>query len=153
MADRFDRLRHDAVVGRDHQHHEISDFGAARAHRGERGVARRIEESDLRARRQLHLIGADMLGDAAGFARDHIGLAQRIEQRGLAVIDVAHDGDDGRTRRQITAFVLGALQAFEHVGFGNAAHLVTEFGRHQFRGCRRRSRRTISPSSPISSGS
>ena len=55
---------------------------------------------------QLHLIGADMLGDAAGFARDHVGLAQRIQQRGLAVVDMAHDGDDRRTRQQMGVFVL-----------------------------------------------
>ena len=47
---------------------------------------------------QRHLVGADMLGDAAGFVRRHIGLAQRIEQRGLAVVDMAHDGDDRRAR-------------------------------------------------------
>ena len=32
---------------------------------------------------QLHLVGADMLGDAAGFARRHIGAAQGVEQRVL----------------------------------------------------------------------
>ena len=35
-----------------------------------------------------------MLGDAAGLAGDHIGMAQRIEQRGLAVVDMAHHGHD-----------------------------------------------------------
>jgi hypothetical protein len=39
-----------------------------------------------------------VLRDAARFASGHIGRADGIEQRGLAVIDVAHDGDDGRTR-------------------------------------------------------
>ena len=39
-----------------------------------------------------------MLRDAARFARHHVGLAQRVEQRGLAVIDMAHDGDDRRAR-------------------------------------------------------
>ena len=37
-----------------------------------------------------------MLGDAAGLAGDDVGLADRVEQRGLAVVDVAHDGDDRR---------------------------------------------------------
>jgi hypothetical protein len=46
----------------------------------------------------LDLIGADVLGDAAGFARHDVGLADRVEQRGLAVVDVAHDGDDRRAR-------------------------------------------------------
>ena len=56
-------------------------------------MTRRVEESDLLAGFQLHLIGADMLGDAAGFAGHHIGLAQGVEQRGLAVIDMAHHRD------------------------------------------------------------
>ena len=42
----------------------------------------------------VDLVGADVLGDAASFARGHIGLADRVEQRGLAVVDVTHDGDD-----------------------------------------------------------
>ena len=42
---------------------------AAGAHRRERGVARCVNEGDfLAAFRRGHLIGADMLGDAAGFA-------------------------------------------------------------------------------------
>jgi hypothetical protein len=40
-----------------------------------------------------------VLGDATGFTGDHIGLADSVEQRGFAVVDVAHDGDDWRTRR------------------------------------------------------
>ena len=31
---------------------------------------------------------------------DHVGLADGVEQRGLAVVDVAHDGDDRRTRHR-----------------------------------------------------
>ena len=46
VVDRFHRLRHDAVVGGDHQHDDVGDLGAAGAHRGERGVARRIDEGD-----------------------------------------------------------------------------------------------------------
>ena len=48
-----------------------------------------------------HLVGADVLGDAAGLARGDVGLADGVEQRGLAVVDVAHDGDDRRARHQV----------------------------------------------------
>ena len=44
----------------------------------------------------LDLVGADVLGDAAGLAGDHVGVADAVEQLGLAVVDVAHDGDDRR---------------------------------------------------------
>ena len=70
-----------AVIGRDHQHDDVGDVGAARAHLGEGLVARRVEEGDLRLVGQRDLIGADMLGDAAGLARDDVGAADRVEQR------------------------------------------------------------------------
>ena len=73
VMDRLDRLRHDAVIGGDHQHDDVGDLGAAGAHGREGGVAGRVDEGDLGARRRGHLIGADMLGDAAGFAGHHIG--------------------------------------------------------------------------------
>ena len=46
VADRLDRLRHDAVVGRDHEHHDVGRLGAAGAHGGERLVARGVDEGD-----------------------------------------------------------------------------------------------------------
>ena len=49
----------------------------------------------------LDLVGADVLGDAAGLAGDDVGLADRVEQRRLAVVDVAHDGDDRRPRHEV----------------------------------------------------
>ena len=66
----------------------------------EGGVAGRVEEGDALAVVQPHLIGADVLGDAAVLARRHVGRAQRVEQAGLAVVDVAHDGHDRRTRQR-----------------------------------------------------
>ena len=131
MADRFDRLRHDAVVGRHHQNGDVGGLGAAGAHRREGGVAGRVDEGDL-VTVLLDLIGADMLGDAAGFAGDDIGIADRVEQRGLAVIDVAHDGHDRRTRHQVLGIVGDVEQAFLDVGLGDAADRVAEFGGDQF---------------------
>ena len=65
----------------------------------------------------------------------HIGLAQRVEQRGLAVIDMAHDGDDRRARHQIgPSSSVAALQALQHVGFGDALDGVAVFGGDQFGG-------------------
>ena len=101
VLDRLDGLRHHAVIGGHHQHDDVRHRGAAGAHGGERFMARRVEEGDLRAGRQLHLIGADMLGDATGLAGRHVGVAQRVQQAGLAMIDMAHDGDHRRPRLQI----------------------------------------------------
>src|SRR5581483_1614776 len=55
---------------------------------------------------------ADMLRNAAGLTRGDVRLANRVEQAGFAVIDVAHHSDDGRTRLEI--FLGLFLGDFEH---------------------------------------
>src|ERR1039457_1712438 len=97
VVDRFLRLRHDAVVGRDHQDDDVRGLGAARAHQGERLVPRRIEEDDGLAFRD-DAMGDDVLRNAAGLALGDVLLADRIELRGLAVVDVTHAGHDRRAR-------------------------------------------------------
>ena len=68
-----------------------------------------------------------MLGDAAGFTRRHVGRPNGIEQRRLAVVDVAHHGDDRRARRKQRRVVGNIEQAFFDVRFGHAAHAVAHF--------------------------
>ena len=51
----------------------------------------------------LDLVGADVLGDPAGLAGDDVGVADLVEQRGLAVVDVAHDRDDRRPRLLVSS--------------------------------------------------
>ena len=86
VAERLEGLRHDAVVGGHDQHDDVGDVGAARAHGAERGVAGRVEEGDLRqlllalGMREGNGVGADVLGDAAGFAGGDVGLADHVEQ-------------------------------------------------------------------------
>ena len=46
VIDGFHRLRHDAVIGGNHQHDDIRGLGAAGAHGGEGFMARRIDEGD-----------------------------------------------------------------------------------------------------------
>ena len=143
----FERLRHHAVIGGHHQHDDVSGFGSARPHAGEGFVAGRVEEYDLAAvcRRVLvqngYFVRADVLRDATGFASRHVGQADGIEQRGLAVIDVAHDGDHRRTRDAFRGhaflarggfrnFLGGLLFEGDHVGVRSeeARHLAGQFG-------------------------
>ena len=67
----------------------------------------RVEERDRACSFVVDLVGADVLRDAAGLARDDLGLADRVEQRRLAVVDVAHDRDD---RRALDEVLVGVLE-------------------------------------------
>ena len=125
VVDGLKGLRHRTVIGRNHDDGKIGDLGSAGTHAGKGFVTRGIEEDDLAAggRRaflgELHLVGADVLGDAAGFAGGNVGFADGVEQRGLTVIDVAHDGDHRRARH----FELVDVVAFQDLFDG----LVGEF--------------------------
>ena len=79
VVDGLNRLGHDAVVGGHHQDGHIGDRGAAGAHGGEGLVAGGVQEGDGLAL-HVHLIGADVLGDAAGLARRHVGVADIVQQ-------------------------------------------------------------------------
>ena len=96
VVDGLDRLGHDAVVGGHHQHGDVGDLGSARTHGREGLVTGRVEEDDAAAVDD-GLAGADVLGDAATLAVGDGGLADGVEQAGLAVVDVAHDGHDRGT--------------------------------------------------------
>jgi hypothetical protein len=56
-------------------------------------VAGGVEEGDL-APVVLDLVRADVLRDAAGLAGGDVRLADRVEERGLAVVDMAEDDND-----------------------------------------------------------
>src|SRR5271169_4806728 len=114
VVQRLGGLRLHAVVGRHHQHHEVGGLGAAGAHGGERLVARGVDEGDLplvTVDLGGHLVGADVLGDAAGLAGHHVGVPDRVEQLGLAVVDMTHHRDHRRPGDQVglVALVLAEL--------------------------------------------
>ena len=120
VRDGLDRLRHDLVVGGDHQHDNVRHLGPAGTHGREGLMARRVEEGDLALARQFDVVRADVLRNAARFASDHVRLADVVEERRLAVVDVAHDRHDGRTREECTfidrsfGFDLGMVLLFLH---------------------------------------
>jgi hypothetical protein len=95
VRDRLLGLGHHAVVRSHDKDGDVRDLGAASAHRGERFVARRVEEGDPAAV-VLDLVRTDVLRDPAGLGRDDTRLADCVEQRRLPVVDVAHDRDDRR---------------------------------------------------------
>src|SRR5699024_9093151 len=77
-------------------------------------VTRGVDEGEL-ALLIVHLggdlVGTDVLGDAAGLATADVALADGVQQTGLTVVDVTHDGDHRRARTQVLlpALVLAEL--------------------------------------------
>ncbi len=57
----------------------------------------------------LHLVGTNVLSDAAGLACSHVRLTDPIEQQRLAMVNVAHDCDDGRSCLEVLFVVLKFL--------------------------------------------
>src|SRR6266496_3969633 len=89
-------------------------FGATGPHGRERLVTRGVDEGDLAlvaVHLGGHLVRADVLGDAAGLAGHQVGVPDRVEQLGLAVVDVTHHGDHRRPGHQVglVALVLAEL--------------------------------------------
>ena len=132
MRNSLDGLRHHAVIRGDHQDDEIGHFGAAGAHRRKGSMARCVKEGNLRARGKLHLIRADMLRNATCFASGDVSLAQCIQQRSLAVVDVPHHGHDRRPCDEFLLQVSVATKTFEHVRFGNTLDGVPQFRGDEF---------------------
>lgn len=104
VVDRFNRLRHHAVVSRNDDDRNVGQLRSARPHRRKRLVTRRVEERDLLAV-DLDLISADMLRNAAGFAAGHVRRTDRVQQRRFPVVDVPHNRHDRRTLFQIRLIV------------------------------------------------
>ena len=126
MVERLDRLRLDAIVGSHDEHGNVGHLSASGTHGGEGLVTRRVDERD-RAIAAIgvgrDLVGADVLRDAACLAGDHVGLADRVEQLRLAVVDVAHDRDDRRTRHEVGLVAL-VLAEIEGEGLEELAILI-----------------------------
>ncbi len=125
VVDRLDGLRHDAVVGGNHEHDDVGHLRAASAHRRKGFVAGRVDERDL-APVDLDDRCADVLGDAARLALGNAGMADRVEQRGLAVVDMPHNGHNRRTGLEILFLVVEhdgvLLLGGDHANL--AAHIV-----------------------------
>ena len=113
MLDRLDRLRHHAVIRRDDEDHYIRGSCAARPHGRKRCVAGRVNEGDL-ALRRIDTVRTDVLGDATGLAAGNASLADMVEQRCLAMVDMTHDRDDRRSRETLADDLERTLQRLLH---------------------------------------
>ena len=93
MAECLKSLRHESVVGRDDQNNDVGDIRSACSHGRESGMTRCVDEGDG-VSLPIDRVGTDTLGDSTRFSGGDLGAADGIEQGGLAVVDMAHEGDD-----------------------------------------------------------
>ena len=132
VVDSLYGLGHHGVVGGDDYYRKVGELCASGTHGSEGLVSRSVEEGDAAAVGQLHVIGTDVLGYASRLAGNHVGLAYVVEQRGLAVVDMTHDGNYRRPRKQVfrpvhllgAAYLLGEVRSDE-------LDLVAELLRHE----------------------
>ena len=127
MADRFLGLRHNAVVGRHDQDGDIGDVGPARPHFCKGFVPRRIDESD-RLAVLFDLIGADVLGNAALFTRNHVNADNAVQKRRFSMVDVSEERNDWRTRLQQGRIVLAFIDLGKNLVL--QGHLLAEIDFH-----------------------
>ena len=45
----------------------------------------------------VNLVGTDVLGDATGFAGNHVCTSDGVQKLGFTVVNVTHNGDDWRS--------------------------------------------------------
>ena len=100
VVDCLDGLRHNAVIGRNNQDDNVGDLRTAGTHCRKRLVTRGIDERNLMIH-QIDHRSADMLRNAARFACRNARMTNGIKQRRLAVVNVTHNGNNGRTWLQI----------------------------------------------------
>ena len=119
--------RHHRVVGCNDDDGNIGDLSTTGTHGGECLVTRGVEESDLSAVLQFHVVGTDVLRDTTGLTGNHVGIADEVEQRRLTVVDMTHDGHDRSTTEQVVLVVGllgdGFLHFSRHI-FGGEAELL-----------------------------
>ena len=97
MVDSFHSLRHNAIISRYNDDRNIGNLRTAGSHSGKRFVARGIQEGNLLVL-IANLISTDSLSNSARFMKGYIGRTQCIQQCGLTMVYMAHDGNYRRTQ-------------------------------------------------------
>src|SRR5690606_5078882 len=84
----------------------------------------------------IHMVGANMLGDAASLAGRHPGLADVVQQGGFAVVDVAHHGHHRSAGLQVALLGTGDFlnQLLLDTVSGHWYRAVAQLGGHQHGG-------------------
>ena len=104
MIERFDSLRHNAVIGCNNQYNDIGNLGTARTHHGKRFMSGRIEEGDIPLGRRHHVC-TDMLSNTAELMGGNVSAADSVQRLCFTVVDMSHNGNHGRPCKQLGIFI------------------------------------------------
>src|SRR5262245_10122162 len=75
----------------------------------------------------IDMFSANMVCNSSKFALDDVGVSNRVEQRGLAVVNMAHYRHDRWTRLEMLKLLFGVLYLFRH-GAQNRRRFGHDFG-------------------------
>ena len=109
MIDCLHGLRHHAVIRCNNQNRNIRRLGTAQTHRRKRLMSGRIQEGNLPAV-HINRVSTDRLRDSAGLLLRHSGVADVVQNGGLAVVNMTHDADNRRTGNKALFLVFIFLQ-------------------------------------------
>ena len=104
MVDRLDSLRHYAIIRRNYQYRYIRALRASCSHGRKSFVPGRVQECNFFAA-CVYGISTDMLGNTACFASRNMGLTNRVQQGGFAMIHMAHNSYNRRTNRLFSRII------------------------------------------------
>jgi len=90
MVDGLNCLRHNAVIGSNHKHHDVCYLRAPGAHCRKGFVARGIKEYNILPF-PIDLVGANVLCYSTGLGFGDLLLPDLVQYGGLPVINVTHD--------------------------------------------------------------
>src|SRR5450759_2106190 len=91
------RLRHDALISRDHQHHRVEPMRAGQHVADEAGVPRDIDNADLEAARKTQVRKSEVDGHAASLLFGEavwVDPGEGGDQGRLAMVDMPGGTDD-----------------------------------------------------------
>ena len=106
MSDGLLCLRHDVVISSYNDNGNIRYLSTTGTHSGKGLVTRRIQEGHMASVWQCHVIGTDVLRNTTGLTGNNIGLTDIVQQRGLTVVNMTHDGNNGSAWNQIFLSIL-----------------------------------------------
>ncbi len=116
-------LRHHAIVGGNHQDHDVGSLGTTGTHGGKGSVTGGVQEGH-HAAIGFYVVGTNVLGNTTRLTGSHFGATNVVEQRGFTVVNVTHNGNN-RCAAQLFTFVVHRLnQLVFEVALANLLDLV-----------------------------